>query len=78
MPDIDLSKQHRSAAIASLQRYCEENFSEPLSELRAGLLLNYILEEIGPAIYNRGVTRNGAVDSPHHRRHPSAHRFPVN
>ena len=52
---IELSKQGRADAIASLKRYFEENMPEPLGDLPAGLLLNFILEEIGPAVYNRGV-----------------------
>jgi uncharacterized protein (DUF2164 family) len=55
MSSIELAKPMRADAIASLQRYFEENFSEPLGELPAGLLLDYILEEIGPAIYNRAI-----------------------
>ena len=54
MTAIELSKQHRNDAIASLQRYFEENL-EPIGDLPAGLLLNYILEEIGPAIYNKAI-----------------------
>ena len=51
---IELSDQARADAVASLKRYFEENF-EPLGDLPAGLLLNYMLEEIGPAIYNRAI-----------------------
>lgn len=52
---IELSKQARADAIASIRRYFDENLSEPIGELPAGLLLNYFLEEIGPAIYNRAI-----------------------
>ena len=52
---IELPKQKRTDAIASLQRYFEKNLPEPLGDLPAGLLLNYILEEIGPAIYNQAI-----------------------
>ena len=38
-----------------MQRYFEENLSEPIGDLPAGLLLNFILEEIGPAIYNLAI-----------------------
>jgi len=55
MTTIELPKQQRADAIASLQRYFEENLSEPIGDMPAGLLLNFILEEIGPAIYNRAV-----------------------
>jgi uncharacterized protein (DUF2164 family) len=53
--DIELAKQARADAIASIQRYFEENMAEPIGELPAGLLLNYFLEEIGPVIYNRAI-----------------------
>ena len=55
MHTIELPKHLRGDAIASLQRYFEENFSEAIGEMPAGLLLNYILEEIGPAIYNQAI-----------------------
>ena len=53
--NIELSKEARAQAIASLQRYFEENMPEPIGELPAGLLLNFFLEEIGPAVYNRAI-----------------------
>ena len=52
---IELSKQARGDAIASIQRYFEENMPEPIGELPAGLLLNFFVEEIGPAIYNQAI-----------------------
>lgn len=55
MTTIELSKQARADAIASIQRYFEENMPEPVGELPAGLLLNFFLEEVGPAIYNRAI-----------------------
>lgn len=55
MDTIELEKQRRAQAIASIQRYFEENMPEPIGELAAGLLLNFFLEEIGPAIYNRAI-----------------------
>lgn len=55
MISIEISKQARADAIASLQRYFQENLSEPIGDLPAGLLLNFILEEIGPSIYNHAI-----------------------
>jgi uncharacterized protein (DUF2164 family) len=54
MLNLELSKQQRSDAIASMQRYFEENL-EPIGDMPAGLLLNFFLEEIGPTIYNQAV-----------------------
>ena len=52
---IEISKLARADAIASIQRYFRENLPEEIGELPAGLLLNFFLEEIGPAIYNRAI-----------------------
>ena len=52
---IELSKQARSDAITSIQRYFQENMPEPIGNLSAGLLLNYFVEEVGPAIYNQAI-----------------------
>jgi uncharacterized protein (DUF2164 family) len=55
MTPIEISKQVRADAVASLRRYFEENMPEPLGDLPASLLLNFFLEEIGPAIYNQAI-----------------------
>jgi uncharacterized protein (DUF2164 family) len=55
MMNVELSKQARAAAIASVQRYFEENMSEPIGNLPAGLLLDFFVEEVGPVIYNKAI-----------------------
>jgi len=55
MTTIELTKPERTAAIRSIQRYFEENLPEPIGDLPAGLLLNFLLEEVGPMIYNRAI-----------------------
>ncbi len=52
---VELSDVQRKDALASLQRYFQAELQEELGALPAANLLNYILEEIGPAIYNRAV-----------------------
>lgn len=52
---IELSKEVRADAIASIQQYFERNLPEPVGEMPAGLLLNFFLEEIGPAVYNKAI-----------------------
>ena len=54
MKPIELTKPQRADAIASIQRYFEENL-DPIGDLPAGLLFNFLLEEIGPAIYNQAI-----------------------
>ena len=55
MITLELDKQQRATALSSLKRYFEENL-DPIGELPAGLLLNFVLEEIGPVIYNQAIT----------------------
>jgi len=52
---MELSKRTREDAIASIQRYFEENFPEPVGDLPAGLLLDFFIDEVGPVIYNRAI-----------------------
>lgn len=53
---IELSKDTRTEAIRSIERYFQENMDERIGNLAAGALLNFFVEEIGPAIYNQAVT----------------------
>jgi uncharacterized protein (DUF2164 family) len=52
---IELHKDARAAAILSIERYFRENMDEPIGNVAAGGLLGFLLEEIGPAIYNQAV-----------------------
>ncbi len=52
---IELDKDARTAAVASLERYFLEENSEPIGNMAAGALLNFFLMEVGPAIYNQAV-----------------------
>lgn len=55
MTTIELSKEARASAVTSLKRYAEENLDAPMGDLPAGSLLDFMLEEIGPAIYNKAI-----------------------
>ena len=55
MNPIELPKPVQAEAIVSIQKYFEENMPAPIGDLAAGLLLNYFVEEIGPAIYNLAI-----------------------
>lgn len=52
---IELSKDDRERAIASIERFFRENMEEKIGNIAAGGLLGFFLEEIGPSIYNKGV-----------------------
>ena len=53
---VELDKDQRKAAILSLQQYFERNLPEPIGELAAGLLLDFVLQDIGPVVYNKAVS----------------------
>ena len=52
---IELSKEDRAQAIASIERYFRENRDEKIGNIAAGGLLGFFLEEIGPCVYNQAV-----------------------
>jgi uncharacterized protein (DUF2164 family) len=53
---IELTKDARTAAIASIERYFREHMDEPIGNVAAGGLLGFFLEEIGPSVYNQAVS----------------------
>ena len=53
---IELSKEDRAQAISSIERYFLENFDQKIGNITAGALLGFVLEEVGPSIYNRAVS----------------------
>lgn len=52
---IELTKEARAEAIASIERYFRENMEEPIGNVAAAGLLGFFLEELGPSIYNKAV-----------------------
>ncbi len=52
---IELTQQERDEATQSLKRFFADEMDDELSDLRARLLLDYVLKEIAPLGYNRGV-----------------------
>ena len=52
---IELTKEARKEAIASIERWFQENRDERIGNIAAGALLAFFLEEVGPSVYNRGV-----------------------
>ncbi|EHQ90781.1 hypothetical protein DesyoDRAFT_3796 [Desulfosporosinus youngiae DSM 17734] len=53
--EIELRKEIREVLIEDLKRYFANERDEDLSNLGAELLLDYILINIGPYIYNKGI-----------------------
>ncbi len=56
MISIEISKEARAEGVASIQRYFEENLTEPIGTLPAGMLLDFFLQEIAPLVYNKAIS----------------------
>ena len=52
---IELSKEARTIAIASIERYYQETFDQRIGNIQAAALLHFFLEEIAPSVYNQAV-----------------------
>lgn len=55
MATIELPEQAQKQAIASLRRYFDEELDHEIGDLKAQLLLEFILKEIGPSVYNAAI-----------------------
>jgi len=53
---IKLSKETEQRLIASIKRYFAEQMEEEIGDLKASLLLDFCVKEIGPSIYNQAIT----------------------
>jgi len=53
---VTIPKEAREQAIASIERYFEQNMDDRIGNLAAGALLGFFIEEIGPLIYNQAVS----------------------
>lgn len=52
---IRLSDERRAQLIAALKQYFADEFDDSLSDFRAEGLLDFLLREVGPPVYNQGV-----------------------
>jgi uncharacterized protein (DUF2164 family) len=53
---VTLSSEARTNAVASIRRYFAEELEQDIGDLKAALLLDYVLVEIGPTIYNQAMS----------------------
>ncbi|HET7792060.1 MAG TPA: DUF2164 domain-containing protein, partial [Rhizobacter sp.] len=52
---IEIPREARQQAIASIERYFQEHMDEKIGNIAAGVLLGFFLQEIGPLVYNQAV-----------------------
>jgi uncharacterized protein (DUF2164 family) len=54
-PAITIPKESHAQAVTSLRRYAADHLDAEFGDLKADLLLRFMLEEIGPTIYNQAI-----------------------
>lgn len=52
---IQLTDERRGHLLRSIQQFFRDEMDEPISDFRADGLLDFLLREIGPPVYNQGV-----------------------
>ena len=52
---IRISPEARKQLLVSIKRYAAENLDQDIGDLKAGLLLDYCVKEIGPPVYNQAI-----------------------
>lgn len=52
---IKINKETREEMISSIKNYFDKERDEELGDLAAGLILDFITEELAPEFYNQGV-----------------------
>ena len=52
---ITLSPETTKQLHASIRRYVAENLDQDIGDLKASLLLDFCLKEIGPTVYNQAI-----------------------
>ncbi len=67
---IQLQQDVGQRLLASIQRYCAENMNQQVDTLKAKLLLDFCIREIGPSVYNQAILdAHDARENRRDRRH---------
>jgi uncharacterized protein (DUF2164 family) len=53
--DIELSRDARKQSIASIKRYFNEELDSEIGDLKAEMVLDFIVKEIAPVVYNQAI-----------------------
>ena len=53
---IELADETEKQLITSIQRFFLEHMEEEVGDLRAKLVLDFCLREIGPTVYNQAIS----------------------
>ena len=55
MMRVRLTEERRATMLRSLKEYFAESFDEDLSDFRAEELLDFVVAELGPPVYNQAI-----------------------
>ena len=55
MSKITFTKENRTTSVQEIQAYFQKELDEDIGNLAAEFLLDFILEKIGPVIYNQAI-----------------------
>lgn len=61
MSKIELTTDERAALVAKLKLYFSEELGQTIGRFDAEFMLDFLLEELGPVFYNRGLYDAQAV-----------------
>lgn len=56
MDKVKLNKEQYKEAVDEIRRYFEEEREESIGDLQGQLMLEFILDKVGPFIYNQAVS----------------------
>ena len=52
---LELTGERRKALIRAIQEWFREHHDDDIGDLKASLLLDFFLQEIGPPVYNQAI-----------------------
>jgi uncharacterized protein (DUF2164 family) len=52
---LKLSREHKALLVNKIQSYFETERSETIGELAAGNLLDFMIQQLGPIVYNQAI-----------------------
>ena len=52
---ITLSTETRQQALGSIKKFFEQHLDDEIGDLKATLVLDFCLKEIGPSVYNKAI-----------------------
>jgi uncharacterized protein (DUF2164 family) len=56
---IKLAKETEKVLVASIKRFAKEELELDIGELKASLILDFVLREVGPTVYNQAIDDAG-------------------